>query len=234
MKKIITSEVLVGYSRCPRKAYLLLCTKKRGTQHEYTQILEKQRQTIQRKYIHELRQENTDVQPYSQENLKGKHKFLVSVTLEADGVATECAVLSKVRIHSAFGHYSYEPTIVVSSRTIKKEHRLEIFFVNHVLERVQEKRSISGRIVGLDGKLHRVKLVNGPKTLMPCLEPLQEWATEETPEPPSLILNKNCPICQFHNLCREKAVQEDNLSLLNGISTKKTPKTDQESTARCP
>jgi hypothetical protein len=67
-----------------------------------------------------------------------------------------------------------------------------------------------------------VKLENGPKTLIPCLEPLKEWAAEDTPEPPSLILNKHCPICQFHNLCREKAVQEDNLSLLDGISTQKT------------
>ena len=44
MKKIITSEIVVGYSQCPYKAYLLLCTSKRGSQHEYIQILEKQRQ----------------------------------------------------------------------------------------------------------------------------------------------------------------------------------------------
>ena len=62
MKKIITSEVLVGYSQCPYKAYLLLCTKKRGTHHEYISILEKQRRTIQRKTIKELRQVNDDVQ----------------------------------------------------------------------------------------------------------------------------------------------------------------------------
>ena len=221
MEKIITSEVVVGYSQCPCKAYLLLCTKKRGTQHEYMQILEKQQQIAQRNYIDDLRQENADVQPYSSENLKGNHQYLVNATLEADGFSARCAVLSKVRTHSAFGHYSYEPTIVVGSHTIKKEHRLEIFFVGHVLEQVQEKRPISGYIVGLDEKSHRVKLENSSKTLIPFLEPLQEWVAEETPESPSLILNKNCPTCQFHDMCREKAVQEDNLSLLDGISTQK-------------
>ena len=43
----------------------------------------------------------------------------------------------------------YEPTIVVGAHTIKKEHRLELFFVGYVLERVQEKRPIYGYIVGL-------------------------------------------------------------------------------------
>ena len=221
MKKTITSEIVVGYSQCPTKAYLLLCTSKRGTQHEYMQILEKQRQIAQRNYIDNLRQENADVQPYSLNNLKGNHQFLVNAALEADGYSAKCAVLSKVRTHSTFGHYSYEPTIVVGSHTIKKEHRLEIFFVSYVLELVQEKRPVSGYIVGLDGKSHRVKLENSSKTLIPFLEPLQEWVAEETPEPPSLILNKNCPTCQFHDMCREKAVQEDNLSLLDGISTQK-------------
>jgi len=221
MKKTITSEIVVGYSQCPRKAFLLLCTSKRGAQHEYMQILEKQQQNAQRNYIDDLRQENADVQPYSSENLKGNHQYLVNTTLEADGFSARCAVLSKVRTHSAFGHYSYEPTIVVGSHTIKKEHRLEIFFVSYVLELVQEKRPVSGYIIGLEGKSHRVKLENSSKTLIPFLEPLQEWFAEETPEPPSLILNKNCPTCQFRDMCREKAVQEDNLSLLDGISTQK-------------
>jgi predicted RecB family nuclease len=221
MKKTNTSEVVVGYSQCPSKAYLLLCTKERGTQHEYMQILEKQRQNAQRNYIEDLSQKNADVQPYNPDNLKANHQFLVNATLEADGYFAKCAVLSKVRTHSAFGHYSYEPTIVVGSHTIKQEHRLEIFFVSYVLEMMQKKRPVSGYIVGLDGKPHRVKLESGFKTLIPFLEPLQEWAAEDVPEPPSLILNKHCPTCRFRNLCREKAVQEDNLSLLDGISTQK-------------
>lgn len=33
-----------------------------------------------------------------------------------------------------------------------------------------------------------------------------------------LILNKHCQICEFQNRCHAQAVQEDNLSLLQGIS----------------
>ena len=105
--------------------------------------------------------------------------------------------------------------------SIKKEQKLELFFVSHVLEQVQNKQPVSGRIITLDEKSHKVKLETGAKILIPFLEPLQEWAVATSPEPPPLILNKHCPICQFHSLCQAKAEQEDNLSLLDGISTPK-------------
>jgi predicted RecB family nuclease len=221
MSKTITSEILVAYSQCPRKAYLLLCTRKEGNPHEYARILERQRQVIQGKYLNILRQKNPDVQPYSSDNLKGKHEFLVNALLAANGLGAECAILNKVKTHSALGPYSYEPTIFVGTHSIKKEHKLEIFFVSHVLQHVQNKQPVSGRIINLDEKSHKVKLENRSKTLIPFLEPLQEWAADASPEPPPLILNKHCPICCFHSLCRAKAEQEDNLSLLDGISTPK-------------
>ena len=221
MSKTITSKILVAYSQCPRKAYLLIFTKEKGLSHEYLHILERQRRVTQRKYINILPQKNADVQPYSPDNLKGKHDFLVNATLEANGFAAEIAVLSKVRSNSALGRYSYEPTIFVGTHSIKKEQKLALFFVSYVLELVQNKRPISGRIIGLDEKPHKVKLENGPKTITPFIDPLQEWVTDASPEPPSLILNKHCPACQFHSLCRAKAEQEDNLSLLSSISTQK-------------
>jgi predicted RecB family nuclease len=221
MSKTITSEILVAYSQCPRKAYLLLCTGEQGTPHEYVRILEQQRQATQQKYLNILRRNNVDVQSYSPDKLTGKHEFLIDATLEANGLAADCAFLNKVRTHSALGRYSYEPTIFAGTHSIKKEQKLELFYVSHVLEQVQNRRPVSGRIIGLDAKSHKVKLEDSLKTLRPFLEPLQEWAGEPSPEPPPLILNRHCPICQFRNLCRTKAEQEDNLSLLDGISTPK-------------
>ena len=39
-------------------------------------------------------------------------------------------------------------------------------------------------------------------------------------EVPKLILNNHCQMCEFQNYCYEKARQEDNLSLIRGISEK--------------
>jgi predicted RecB family nuclease len=148
MSKTITCEILVAYSQCARKAYLLLCTREKGTPHEYVTILEQQRQATQQKYLNILRRKNVDVQSYNPDKLTGKHEFLTNVTLEANGLAAECAILNKVRTHSALGRYSYEPTIFVGTHSIKKEQKLELFFVSRVLDQVQSKPPVSGRIIG--------------------------------------------------------------------------------------
>jgi predicted RecB family nuclease len=38
--------------------------------------------------------------------------------------------------------------------------------------------------------------------------------------PPKLLLNDHCRICAFRDRCRDKAIREDNLSLLRGIGEK--------------
>ena len=40
MQPTITSDVVVAYTQCPRKAYLLLFSTDKGAPHEYVQILE--------------------------------------------------------------------------------------------------------------------------------------------------------------------------------------------------
>ncbi len=221
MSKTITSEILVAYSQCPRKAFLLMYTQTPGTPHEYIKILEQQRQDNQRKYLDILQKKNLDVQSYSQNTLRGGNDFLINALLEANGLTADCAILTKLKTPSALGRYSYEPTIFVGTHSIKVEQKLELYFVGYVLEQLQKKRPAAGRIIGLDEKSYTVKLENYRKTLIPLLEPLQELAAASSPEPPALILNKHCPICQFQSLCRMQANQEDNLSLLDGISTLK-------------
>ena len=81
MSKAITSEILIAYSQCPRKAFLLLYTDTSGTPHEYTKFLEQQRQDNQLKYLNILRRKKVDLKPYSPNNLKGKHEFLINARL---------------------------------------------------------------------------------------------------------------------------------------------------------
>lgn len=77
-----------------------------------------------------------------------------------------------------------------------------------------------GNIVGMDGKTHRLRLGNGYKSITPFLNTLKNWTEEKPNEAPVLILNKNCPSCQFQHLCREQAAKEDNLSLLDRMTPK--------------
>jgi len=51
MEPAITSEIVVAYAQCHRKAYLLLFSPDKGESHEYAQILEQQRCANQERYI---------------------------------------------------------------------------------------------------------------------------------------------------------------------------------------
>jgi hypothetical protein len=97
------------------------------------------------------------------------------VHLQVDGLAADCGVLTRVEGTSTFGKYSYEPSIFVGTHSISKEQQLELSFVGYVLERLQHASPAAGRIIGVDGKSHTVKLGASAKPLRPLLTPLQAW-----------------------------------------------------------
>src|SRR5499427_6773067 len=146
MEPVITSEIVVAYSQCPRKAYLLLFSPDKGEPHEYVQILEQQRCANQERYLNGLQQTHADVQPYSLENLCKGSKVLINAQLQVDGFAADCGVLTRVEGTSTFGKYSYEPTIFVGTHGISKEQQLELSFVGYVLEQLQHTSPAAGRI----------------------------------------------------------------------------------------
>ena len=136
MEPIITTDIVVAYSQCPRKAYLLLFSPDKGEPHEYVQILEQQRCENQERYLNRLQHIHTDIHPYSEENLRKGSKVLINAHLQVDGLAADCGVLTRVEGTSTFGKYSYQPTIFVGTYSITKEQQLELSFVGSVLERL--------------------------------------------------------------------------------------------------
>ena len=220
MSRTITSEVLVASSLCLQKAFLLLCTEEKGTLHEYEQILQQQKLAMQSYSLSTLLQRNLDIRSYTPAALTSACDVLINVTLVTEGLEAVCGMLTKVVQPSSLGEYSYEPEIVVGTYSIAKEQKLELLFAGYVLGKIQGKVPEHGKIIGVDGMSHRVKLENSADILFPLLRPLQKWTTASPPQPPPLILNKHCPSCQFRDLCKARAEKEDNLSLLASIKPK--------------
>src|SRR4030095_5629518 len=121
MELTLTADIVVAYSQCHRKAYLLLFSSDQGEPHEYVQILEQQRCANQERYIDHLQQTYTDVSCYSVENLRKGSKVLINARLQVDGLAADCGVLTLVEGISTFGKYSYEPSIFAGTQSISKE-----------------------------------------------------------------------------------------------------------------
>jgi len=93
MEPTITADIVVAYSQCPRKAYLLLFSSDKGEPHEYVQILEQQRCANQKGYLNRLQQTHADVQPYSLENLRKGSKVLINPTAT---LTRTCSVTQRV------------------------------------------------------------------------------------------------------------------------------------------
>ncbi len=215
MNVVITSEVVQAYSLCPRKAYLLMYGKERGMPHEYEQILRRHQFANQAKNLELLKQKHTDVYPYSVSNLEKGYEFLIDVTLAADNLQAYCSILARVN------NLSYELTIFIGTHTINNTDKLSLMFASYVLTKIQGKSPAVGHIVNMKGESRRLKLEESHKVLTPLLDPLQKWLNDSSPpEEPSVILNKHCSICQFREQCKAKAIQEDNLSLLDKVTPK--------------
>ena len=63
MPPVITSEVVVAYAQCPRKAYLLLFSPDKGEPQEYVELLKQQRCIHQERYIDHLKHTHPDADP---------------------------------------------------------------------------------------------------------------------------------------------------------------------------
>jgi hypothetical protein len=124
----ITSEIVVAYAQCPRKAYLLLFSPGQGKPHEYIRILEWQQRENHERYLDRLRQKHTDMQPYTVENLGNGSTVLLNASLHADGLAAVCDVLTRVKGPSSGGQHWYEPTLCVGTYSISTEQKLAIAF----------------------------------------------------------------------------------------------------------
>lgn len=214
MNAVITSEVLQAYSLCPRKAYLLMYGNERGKLHEYEQILIRNQLTNQSRNLEILKKKHTNVYPYGVSNFEKRYQFLIDANLATDKYQANCSILTRV------DDLSYEPTIFIGTYTVNNTDKLNLMFVSHILSKIQGKLPEIGQIINMKGESKRLKLEESHKVLTPLLEPLQEWLNESILEEPPVILNKHCSVCQFRDRCQAKAIQEDNLSLLDRITPK--------------
>src|SRR5262245_37483372 len=199
MQPAITSAIVVAYAQCPRKAYLLLFSPEQGTPHEYVRILERQRREHQARYLNGLQHTHADVHPYTEEHLRHGSAVLLNACLQADGLAAECDVLTRVERPPMAGPHQYAPTLCVGTHSVSTEQKLALTFAGYVLGRLQHTPPLAGRIIALDGASHTVKLDTRATDLLPFLEPLQAWTRGTVPAPPPIILNKHCPLCPFQH-----------------------------------
>src|SRR4029434_1959619 len=117
MQPTITSDVVVAYTQCPRKAYLLLFSIDKGAPHEYVPLIEAKASTNRIAYVRQLKQEKTGVCAYDAENMARGSDVLIEATLTIPGLVAYCDVLAPVQTGSARSKPTYVPTMFVGTCT---------------------------------------------------------------------------------------------------------------------
>ncbi len=157
MQKKITSEVLIAYSLCPRKAFLLLCSNEKGSVPEYSQVLRLKKEASQQSYINSLEQQALNAQSYNIHNLKDGWSYLTSATINVENLEASCGVLTKTNVSSSLGRFSYELMIFTGRQSIEKEDKLTLMFVGYLLGQIQKKIPGRGAVATIDKRVHTIK-----------------------------------------------------------------------------
>jgi predicted RecB family nuclease len=146
--------------------------------------------------------------------------YITRATLISDNLEARCDVLTRVRVNALPEAVSYEPTIVTGTYSLTNEQKIEVAFAGYVLGQIQHKLPVAGTVVGMGGHVHGVDLQSGYRGLRVLLDPLRHWVEVPLTAPPPVILNKHCPSCPFQAACRDKAETDDDLSLLDRMTSK--------------
>jgi predicted RecB family nuclease len=220
MEPIITSDVVVAYAQCPRKAYLLLFSPDKGEPHEYERILEERAHTNRIAYLNKLKHERKPIRAYDTKSLEHGRDVLVEATLNVPGIQAYCDVLTPVYMGASRGKPTYVPTLLTGTHTITEDQKIAIGFVGNVLEQIQHTSPAVGFIINAGGQKQTVKLDTMARKLRIIPPTLHQWLDTTPIESPPIVLNKHCPSCPFRRTCYEQAEQEDNLSLLDHMTPK--------------
>jgi len=219
----ITNDLFASYLQCKYKAFL----KGRGesgnkTEYEelYLELRNKhKKQVIEKIKNHFQRDEILQKPSISLRDLKEGKQVILNPIIENPQRRVHYDAFEKIEGKSKLGDFHYIPLLMSENEKIFRDNRLILSFLSIELGDIQGKQPEWGKIIyGEQQKVSRIKIGNLLRDTQNILKEIEK-VMNETNEP-RLMLNKHCPICEFKDSCREKAVEKDDLSLLEGISEK--------------
>ena len=205
----IAPQLVTAYSLCPRKAYLLMRGDPMPPPHEYLDVLDHGSAKSKARFLASC-----------QATTLNKEEIEVDATFSAGGLEATVDVMIRRQSSGPKPPQYYEPHLFVGNNVAANEHKVAVAFLCKTIGEASESLVPTGAIVTKSGKVVRINVANVDAALSPILSSLRAWASDFPPEPPAVVLNNHCPLCQFKAQCRRQAEQEDNLSLLDRMTPK--------------
>jgi predicted RecB family nuclease len=141
--------------------------------------------------------------------------IIVAASLANQYAETTVDLLEKVKGKSSLGAYHYQPILTTRSSTVSDNDKLTLGFQSILLTDVQGRSPQLGKVIyGPNNKTLKLRLAKPVARARQIIEALI------APIEPRLILNSHCNECEFQSYCRKKALEKDDLSLIQSLSDK--------------
>jgi predicted RecB family nuclease len=217
----ITNDVVEGYLNCKVKGYLKIIGES-GIKSDYDGMTIAARQASREEAIIKLaaRIGEGDAKrgkPVTAAILKQGKTLMVDATLEHDGMSLRFDGLKRADGSSKLGDHYYLPIVHNHREKVSRQHKLLLAIFGLVLAGIQGLRPVFGLIArGQEATLERIRLDS--KLYRRAEQILAEIRRfQASGQPPRLILNRHCQVCEFRQKCRNEANEADDISLLGSI-----------------
>jgi predicted RecB family nuclease len=146
--------------------------------------------------------------------------LLVDADFDDDDLTLRFDGLKRADGTSKLGEHHYQPILHQFGDKVGRHQKLLLAMFGLAIARVQILRPSVGLVArGTEGRLGKVRLdAKLYKRSEQVLDEVKRLQAEG--EPPQLVLNDHCQMCEFRRGCRAQAVKEDSLSLLRGLGEK--------------
>jgi predicted RecB family nuclease len=217
----ITPHLFEAYLKCPTKCFLRSLGKT-GAGNAYADWVCVQNTSYQRDGIRHLTEGVANDEwvtgPLDTRELKSA-KWRLATESRVCAQDLECTLHAVERVPSDTPGKpaQFIPTRFISTNKLGWHHKLLLAFDALVLSEVLGRKVDLGKIIHGDDRVAlRVKTDPLGSNLRKIIAKIATLLSCQAP--PDLVLNRHCAECEFQKQCRQKAVEDDDLSLLAGIS----------------
>jgi len=217
---LITNDVFLAFLRCETKAHLLYKSEV-GSQNTSIEWQERSLEAYKQQCSTLLRTTYTNEASFIgslplHELEKYTYQFVFDCFLEAQNLQTSVHALERLP-DSTKSHYHYIPIRFIPHEKITRYDKLLLAFDALVLTMATGSEPQYGVIIhGHNQRRMKVSLATLIKKARSTIERIATQIIQDTSLRP--ILNKHCPECEFQSLCRQRAIKNDDLSLLAGMT----------------
>jgi predicted RecB family nuclease len=218
----ITKDVLEAYLHCKLKGHLKLSGQS-GVTADFEVVQSEARQAVRANAIAAIQANHgrNDVLfgvRLAVGALRSGPRFVFDATFENDLFSLVWDGLKRVDGPSNLGRFHYIPMLFHEGHKATRAHRLQLEIANRLLGMLQGRPAANAIVWRQSGIQSRIRLNGDSRVVDRLSRELKETAALETV--PTLVLNDHCQMCEFQRLCRDRAIKEENLSLIGGLGPK--------------